>query len=147
MEFVRDILKAKGAEVWTIPVTSSVYDALQIMADKDIGALMVNDGDKTVGIISERDYARKVALQGRSSRNTPIRDVMSAHVLSVEPGQTVEECMAVMTEKRVRHLPVCEGEEVCGIISIGDVVRSVIASKEFHIQQLEHYITGSGFKP
>ena len=112
------------------------------MAGNGIGALMVMDGSRPVGLISERDYARNVALRGRSSRDTEVREVMTTHVYCVRPEQTVEQCMALMTDKRVRHLPVIENDRVVGIVSIGDLVKSIIADQQFIIEQLEHYICG-----
>jgi CBS domain-containing protein len=120
-----------------------VYEALQLMAEKDVGALAVLDQGKLVGIMSERDYARKVFLKGKASPNTPVREVMTERVVTARLGQTVEECMALMTVHRARHLPVMEGDQLVGLISIGDVVKASIADKDFLIQQLEHYITGS----
>jgi len=144
MTFVRDILLAKGHDVWSISAEWSVYDALKLMADKDVGALLVLEGTKPVGIFSERDYARKIILHGRFSKETRVREIMTVDVLSVRLDQTIEECMALMTEKRIRHLPVCEDDQLRGIVSIGDVVRDVIAGKDFTIKQLEQYITGAG---
>ena len=120
---------------------ASVYDAMKLMADKGIGALLVMEGAKLVGIISERDYARKVILQGRSSRTTAVREIMTTRVAYAEPEQNIEECMALMTEKRIRHLPVIEAGEVRGVISIGDLVKSIIAEQKFIIEQLERYIS------
>jgi len=141
MSRVRDILAIKGRDVWSIVPNASVYDAMKLMADKGIGALLVLEGTKLVGIISERDYARKVILQGRSSRTTSVHEIMTARVAYAEPEQNIEECMALMTEIRVRHLPVIEGGEVRGVISIGDLVKSIIAEQKFIIEQLERYIS------
>jgi CBS domain-containing protein len=138
---VRDILTRKGNDVWSISPSASVYDAMKLMADKGIGALLVMEGEKLVGIISERDYARKVILQGRSSRTTSVEEIMTSRVAYAEPGQNIEECMAVMTEKRIRHLPVMEAGQVRGVISIGDLVKSIIDEQKFIIEQLERYIT------
>jgi CBS domain-containing protein len=115
---------------------------MKLMADKGIGALLVIEREKVVGIISERDYARKVILQGRSSRTTQVREIMTSRVAYAEPEQNIEECMALMTEMRIRHLPVMESGEICGVISIGDLVKSIIAEQKFIIEQLERYITG-----
>jgi len=120
-----------------------VFDALKLMAEKEVGALLVIDGDKLAGIFSERDYARKVILKGRSSRSLPVRDIMTTDVLYIHPDLELEECMAIMTEKRLRHLPVMENDALTGIISIGDVVKAVIDEKEFLISQLENYIHGA----
>lgn len=143
MKTVRHVLQVKGRQTWSIRPDASVYDALTLMADKEVGALLVLDGGKLVGIISERDYARKVILKGKSSLETPIRDIMTPKVICVRPEQTIEECMALMTDKHVRHLPVVVGDEVVGVISIGDLVKAVIAEKDFMIKQLEDYITGA----
>ena len=142
MKTVRNILQVKGNNCWSIAPSDSVYDAMKIMAEKEIGALLVIEQDKLVGIISERDYARKVILQGRSSKTTQVREIMTARVAYADPDQGVEECMAVMTEKRIRHLPVMDGGRLCGVISIGDLVKSIIAEQKFIIEQLERYITG-----
>ena len=141
MRRVRDILAVKGRDVWSIVPNASVYDAMKLMADKGIGALLVMEGEKLVGIISERDYARKVILQGRSSRTTSVHEIMTTRVAYAEPEQNIEECMALMTEIRVRHLPVIEAGEVRGVISIGDLVKSIIAEQKFIIEQLERYIS------
>jgi CBS domain-containing protein len=117
-----------------------VIDALRVMADKDIGALVVKHDERLIGILSERDYARKMILHGKSSQETPVRDIMTAEVITVEPARTVEECMALVTSKRVRHLPVCEGDTLVGLISIGDLVKEVIAEQERTIKELESYI-------
>lgn len=143
MKNVAQILKQKGDQVWSIGPDAMVYQALKLMADKDIGALMVLEGDRLVGVISERDYARKVILQGKSSLDTPVREIMTHHVVCVRPEQSVEECMALMTQHRIRHLPVVAGGSLAGLVSIGDVVKASIDEKDFMIQQLESYITGS----
>ena len=142
MPTVRNVLDHKGFEVHHIHPDASVLDAITIMAERQIGALVVLDGGNLVGIITERDYARKIALKGRTSPGTPVREIMSARVIFVRLDQTVEECMAVMTAKAVRHLPVLEREKLVGIVSIGDLVKSIIADQQFTIEQLEHYIQG-----
>ncbi len=143
MKLVSQLLTAKGHDVWSIAPDTTVLNALQLMADKKIGALLVLDDDKLVGVFTERDYARKVILKGKSSNDTPVRDVMSLNIVCVVPDQTTEICMSLMTEKRVRHLPVVDGDKVLGVISIGDVVKAVIADREDVIEQLEQYITGT----
>jgi CBS domain-containing protein len=146
MRTVRDILQGKGTEVWSVTPDTTVVDALKLMAEKNIGAVLVLDEDRVVGVLSERDYARKVTLQGRTSKDTAAREIMSGRVVGVEPQQTVEDCMALMTDKRIRHLPVVEGGEVIGVVSIGDIVKAIISEKEFLIDQLEHYITGTPYR-
>lgn len=141
MKRVRDILTVKGHGVWSIEPSASVFDALGLMAEKEIGALVVLEGTKLVGLISERDYARKVALMGRTSPTTRVDEIMVTRVVYAQPDQSIDECMALMTEKRVRHLPVLDGEELVGIISIGDLVKSIISEQQFIIEQLERYIT------
>jgi CBS domain-containing protein len=143
MKTVHDILRAKGDDVWSITPDATVFDALTKMAHKDVGALTVMGGDQLVGIISERDYARKVILQGKTSRTTLVHEIMSSPVICVRPQQTVEECMALLTGRRIRHLPVIENEWVIGIISIGDLVKSIISEQQFIIEQLENYISGA----
>jgi CBS domain-containing protein len=142
MNIVRQILKSKGDQVFTIHPDACVFDALQAMAEKKIGALLVLEGGKVVGILSERDYARKVLLEGRSSKETPVRQIMTERVIGVTPATTVQECMALMTEQRIRHLPVMENERLIGVISIGDVVKSIIEEQEYLIEHLENYIIG-----
>ena len=143
MTAVADILKAKGdAIVHTIGPNDSVFDALQRMADKGIGALLVMEGERIVGIVTERDYARKIALKGRTSALTHVRDVMTTSVMFVKPSQTSEECMALMTDNRLRHLPVVKDDRLVGLISIGDLVKDIISEQKFVIEQLEHYISG-----
>ena len=140
---VKHLLQDKGHGTWSTTSDSLVYDALKLMADKGVGALLVLEAGKLVGIISERDYARKVILHGKSSLNTPVKEIMTENVICVRPEQTIEECMALMTDKHIRHLPVLQGDEVIGVVSIGDVVKVEIAEKNFLIKQLENYITGS----
>lgn len=142
---VSQILKVKGRDVWSIPPQASVLEALQRMAEKEVGALVVIEEGRVVGILSERDYARRVALEGLSSRNTTVRDRMTESVLYVTPENTIEECMALMTDKRVRHLPVLENQELIGIISIGDVVNKMISEQKFTIRELERYIEGKDY--
>jgi CBS domain-containing protein len=137
---VCDILAGKGHNVWSIEPAESVYNAMKLMADKGVGALVVREGERVAGVISERDYARKVILEGRSSRTTEVREIMTAHVLYAGPEQTTEECMAIMTDKRVRHLPVLDQGRLVGVISIGDLVKSIITEQQFRIEQLEKYI-------
>ena len=136
------LLEGKGHDVWSVHPDDTVLDAIKVLAEKDIGALIVIKDDKPVGIFSERDYARNVYLKGKSSPETPVRDVMAAPVICVRPDQSVDECMALMTEKRFRHLPVVDGDELVGMVSIGDLVKSVIAEQQFNIEKLEHYIHG-----
>jgi CBS domain-containing protein len=142
MDMVWQVLENKGHNVWSIGPDNTVLQALERMAEKDVGALVVLEGDELIGIFSERDYARKVRLQGKSSTETPVSQVMSERVLYVRPDQSIEDCMALMTDKHIRHLPVVDGGELVGLISIGDVVKSVISEQVFVIQQLENYITG-----
>jgi CBS domain-containing protein len=142
MTSVAHLLHAKGHAAWAIPPDASVYEAIKLMADKEVGALLVMEGQRLVGIVSERDYARKVILQGKSSRDTPVREIMTGKVFYVRPDQTVEDCMALMTAHRIRHLPVLDDDRVIGVVSIGDLVKAVISEQEVRIQQLEQYITG-----
>ncbi|HKA32792.1 MAG TPA: CBS domain-containing protein [Candidatus Binatia bacterium] len=139
---VSDILSTKGRNVWSIAPGDSVFDAMKLMAEKGVGALIVREDERVVGVISERDYARKVILEGRSSPTTEVREIMTAHVLYAGLEQTIEECMAVMTDKRVRHLPVLEQGRLIGVISIGDLVKAIISEQQFRIEQLEQYIKG-----
>ena len=143
MTFVSQLLSAKGTDVWSVTPEYTVFAALVLMAEKEVGALLVLDGESLVGVFSERDYARKVILRDKSSRDTPVSEVMSAPVIVVRPDQSIEECMSLMTEKRARHLPVLENEKLIGLISIGDVVKAVILDREAVIGQLEGYITGT----
>jgi CBS domain-containing protein len=141
MFIVRQILEAKGYDVWSVRPDTTIYEALQLLAEKGIGAVLVMENEELVGIFSERDYARKVVLQGKSSRNTPVQDGMTNRVIYVRPDQSVEACMALMTKHHIRHLPVLEGDRVVGVISIGDVVKSVISQQANTIHHLETYIT------
>jgi len=142
MTTVRQLLDQKGRKIWSIKLDATVFDAIAKMAEKDIGSLVVMDGDELVGIITERHYARNVVLKGKTSPATPVRDIMERSVIAARPEQSVEQCMAIMTEKRVRHLPVFEGKKPIGIVSIGDLVKSIIGDQKFMIDQLEHYIHG-----
>jgi len=144
MTSVAQLLKTKpdNTVVFTVGADDSVYDAIKLMAEKGIGALVGTDGDSIAGIITERDYARKVVLMDRSSKATPVRDIMTKAVRFVRPDQTTEDCMALMTERRMRHLPVIESDRLVGMVSIGDLVKNIIAEQQFTIQQLEFYIHG-----
>ena len=142
MQTAKDILGYKGSKVWAVGPDDTVLHALEVMAKQEIGAVIVLEGDKLIGILTERDYARKVVLLGRSSRGLPIRDVMTTVVISVPPERTINDCLALMTEKRVRHLPVVEREQVVGLVSIGDLVRATIAEQEQVIEHLQQYIAG-----
>ena len=139
---ISEILHHKGSTVWSISPEAMVFDAIQMMADKNVGALLVIDQGKLVGIISERDYTRKVALKGKSSKQTPVKEILSEQVIKVSPSTTVDECMRLMTEHRIRHLPVLEGERIIGVVSIGDLVNRIISAQTTTIHQLETYITG-----
>jgi len=140
MDTVRKLLDAKGHDVWSIPPDASVYDAVAIMADKGCGALLVMSGDFPDGIISERDYARKVILEGRASKKTKVSEIMSSPVLTADVGTTVEDCLQLMTDKHIRHLPITDAGKLAGMVSIGDLVKAVIAEQRYLIQQLEQYI-------
>jgi CBS domain-containing protein len=140
---VREMLLKKGNKIHSISPNQKIFEALQLMADKDVGALLVLDGESIVGIISERDYARKVALEGKSSKECLVSEIMSPNVIYVEVDSTTDQCMALMINKKVRHLPVYDKGKLVGVISIGDVVNAVIDEKEFEIDQLVRYITGS----
>ena len=137
---VKHLLEHKGRNLWSIDPDATVLDAVAKMAEKDIGSLVVVDGEKLIGIITERHYSRNVVLKGKSSPTTLVRDIMERNVIHVRPEQSVELCMALMTDKRVRHLPVLEGTKVIGIVSIGDLLKFVISKQEFVIEQLEHYV-------
>ncbi len=142
MRTVGALLQIKGNDVWSIGPDASVYEALQLLAEKNVGALLVRDGDELVGIVSERDYARQVELAGKTARDTRVNEIMTRRVVCVGPEQTLEQCMALMTEERIRHLPVLDQGRLVGIISIGDVVKEVIADQQSLIQHLERYIAG-----
>jgi CBS domain-containing protein len=139
---VSQLLRAKGRDVWYIAPDACVIDGLKLMADKEVGALVVLEGETLVGIISERDYARKVTLKEKSSMDTPVSEIMTQTVICVRPEQTIQECMTLMTDQHVRHLPVLEDDRLVGIVSIGDVVKAIITQQEFMIEQLERYIEG-----
>ncbi len=141
MKTVRQLLDQKGSRVITTTPDTTVYDALLVMAEMGIGALVVMDGDRLVGIMSERDYARSVILRGKASKTTPVSDIMTSKVLTVGYGSTIEECMNLMTDKRVRHLPVVHEGRLVGLLSIGDIVKETIEHQRFLISQLENYIT------
>lgn len=142
MRLVKEILQTKGSDVWTIIPEAPVYEALKLMAEKDVGALVVVESDEVVGIISERDYARKVILKGKSSMDTPVKNIMTTRVFYVAPEQPIEECMALMTDKRVRHLPVITDGKLAGLVSIGDVIKEIISEQKVYIRDLENYIEG-----
>ena len=140
MKTIREILQKKGNNIWSVSPETTVFEALRIMADKGIGALLVKSGSDIKGILSERDYARKIILLGKSSKEATVREIMSSHVIYVKLDQSVDECMALMIGKKVRHLPVFDNDKLAGLISIGDIVKAVIDEKEFVIDQLVHYI-------
>ena len=143
MRTIKQLLAVKGTQVWTIAPDASVYDALKLMAEKAIGALLVVAGKRVVGILSERDYARKVALQGKISKKTAVKEIMSLKVMTVRPDQKIEEGLAMMTDRHIRHLPVLEGGKLVGIVSIGDLVKDIISEQKYLIKNLEQYIGGS----
>ena len=143
MESVKQILDRKGYEIYSVHTEAKVYEALEIMANKGVGALLVLDGENVCGIFSERDYARKVVLVGKSSKDLAVKLIMSSRIYYVTPEQSVDDCMTLMVNKRIRHLPVIKHDKLLGVISIGDVVKAVIGEKEFIIDQLVHYITGT----
>ena len=145
MATVGDMLRSKGHDIWSVQPITTVYEALKVMAEKNIGAVLVMDASNLVGILSERDYARKVVLQGKTAMDTPARQIMTDRVICVTPEETAEECMALMTEKKVRHLPVLKEDQLVGVISIGDVVKAIIPEQEFIIEQLEHYVRGTPY--
>ena len=139
---ISEILGHKGTNVWSVSPAATVYDAIQTMAEKNVGALLVTENDRLVGIISERDYTRKVALKGKSSKQTPVREILSGEIITVGPAQTVGECLRLMTDHHIRHLPVLDGEKILGIISIGDLVNWTISAQNATINQLQTYIAG-----
>jgi CBS domain-containing protein len=139
---ISEILSHKGNQVWSIAPEAMVFDAIQMMADKNIGALLVTEGQKLVGILTERDYTRKIALRGKSSKQTAVREILSGEVIHVTPEHTVEECMRLMTDHRVRHLPVLKGDKIAGVVSIGDLVNWIISAQSQTINQLQTYISG-----
>ncbi len=139
---VNQILSEKGLGAWTIGPHATVFEALKLMAEKDIGALIVVEKDKIIGMLSERDYARKIVLLGRHSQDTPVHDIMTTSIYVVHPDSTADECMALMTDKRIRHLPVLKDGVLIGLVSIGDVVAAIISEQKFNIENLENYITG-----
>jgi CBS domain-containing protein len=142
MTTVRQLISQKGRIIWSIHADATVFDAVAKMAEKDIGSLVVMEGEQIVGLITERHYARNVVLKGKTSPALAVRDIMERRVIVAHPEQSLEQCMALMTEKRVRHLPVLEGEQLIGIVSIGDLVKSIIGDQKFTIDQLEHYLHG-----
>lgn len=142
MQTAKQVLEFKGDTVWSVTPEDSVYTAIELMADKSIGALVVLENEAVVGILSERDYARKVILRGRSSRDTPVKDIMSDKVVHTDPHKSIEECISLMSEKRIRHLPVIEDNRLVGLVSMGDLVKALIAKQQMLIEQLEHYISG-----
>ena len=139
---ISEILGHKGSSVWSISPSASVFEAIQLMADKNVGAVLVTENNKLVGIISERDYTRKVVLRGKASKTTAVKEILSSHVIHVSPSHTVEECMRLMTDHHIRHLPVLDGEKIIGIVSIGDLVNWIISAQHNTISQLQTYITG-----
>ena len=143
MRTVREILKKKGNLIWSVPPDATVYEALQLMAEKEAGAVLVIENGKIKGVLSERDYARKVVLHGKFSKDTSVVDIMSDKVIYIEPSQSIEECMAIMINKKIRHLPVMENNKLSGIISIGDVVEAVLEEKDTVIGELTRFIQGS----
>ena len=146
MKTVAELLKSKSVNsVFSIAPDASVFDAVKLMAEKNIGALLITNDEDLVGIFTERDYSRKLVLAGLSSKETPVRDVMTSNVMYVRPAQTNEECMALMTENRLRHLPVMDNGRLLGLLSIGDLVKDIMSEQQFTIKQLEHYISGQGY--
>jgi len=142
MKLVKHLLDSKGRGIISVAPDTSVFDAIQVMADETVGSLMVMDDERLLGIVTERDYARKVILKGRSSESTPVADIMTQDVLTTSTDRTVNDCMELMTERRIRHLPVVEGDRVIGMISIGDLVQAIISDQQEEIEHLEHYISG-----
>jgi CBS domain-containing protein len=144
---INEIIGQKGTSVWTIPPDATVFAAIQMMADKNVGALLVTDGSRLLGIVSERDYTRKVAIKGKSSKELKVREILSPKLVHATPSHSVEQCLRLMTEHRVRHLPVLDGERIAGVISIGDLVNWVISAQTATISQLETYISGYPVPP
>jgi CBS domain-containing protein len=144
MKTVRDLLAGKSSEVWSIGPDATVYDAIALMSERGIGAVLVLEGGKLVGILSERDYARRVILKGKASRETPVREIMTTQLISVTHDKTIDHCMSVMTTSRIRHLPVMHEGRLAGILSIGDIVKAMISDKQAQIEQLEDYIKTGG---
>jgi CBS domain-containing protein len=144
MHNARDLIRQKGGRVYSVKPDATVLEALRLMAEQNTGAVMVMSGDKIIGILSERDCVRKVELAGRTSAATPVQDIMTSNVLYVEAGQSIEECMVVMIEKNIRHLPVYDNGKLLGVISVRDVLKEMVDYQKFMISQLEHYISGSG---
>jgi CBS domain-containing protein len=140
---IDSIIKAKVSPLWSVSPETTVFDAITLMAEKNIGSLLVTADDKLIGIVSERDYTRKVALKGKSSKTIAVREIVSTPVVTVGPGHTVEECLRLMTERRVRHLPVLEGDKILGVVSIGDLVNWVISAQNVALEQMENYIAGN----
>jgi CBS domain-containing protein len=140
MTTVRQLLEGKSPEVFAVAPDTAVIEAIRLMAEKGIGAVLVMEGRRLVGILSERDYARKIVLQGRSSKDTPVRDIMTADVISVGLGDSADHCMQLVTDKRIRHLPVLDGDNVLGVVSIGDLVKAVIEDQQLELDQLQRYI-------
>lgn len=141
MKTIKEIMGNKDQDIWSVGSDANVYEAIEVMAEKGVGALMVIDGGKPVGIISERDYARKVILQGRSSKETLVRDIMTSRIIHTSPDRSVDECMALMTTNKIRHLPVMDGEQLVAVVSIGDLVKATISEQKSTIEQLERYIS------
>ncbi len=139
---ISEILSRKGTAAWSISPDATVYEAVQLMADKNVGAVLVTENGKLAGIISERDYARKVVLKGKSSKTTKVREILSSNVIHVTPSHTVEDCMRLMTDRHIRHLPVLDGDAIVGVVSIGDLVNWIISAQQTAISQLQTYITG-----
>ncbi len=142
MKTVKDILDSKGYEIWSVKPDATVFEAVKLMAERGVGSLLVMDGDKLIGIVTERDYARKIILEDKSSKNTAVADVMTRKLLCATPDRTIDECMALMTDKRARHLPVLEHKRVVGVVSIGDLVKAMLNEQQVLIDHLQHYISG-----